>query len=131
MVSGETRTKRILEKTMLGLEDYLQFTMESGEDFVDGWLPTLDTNLRVDNANQVQFKFYEKETCAKKTVQKQSAMEENAKIQTVSNDLVHRLNNTMESLGAKELELVVDSYGQKLLNSGYELEDPCQWDKRI
>ena len=40
-------------------------------------------------------------------------------VQTVSNDLVRRLNNTRESMGAKELGAVVDGYGQKLTNSGY------------
>ena len=109
-------------ETMKGVETYLNFTVESGEDFEGGWLPTLDTNLKVDNTNQVQIKFYEKDTCSKKTVQMDSAMEENAKIQTVSNDLVRRLCNTGESLGAREKCRVVDSYAQKLSNSGYSLE---------
>ena len=107
---------------MKGVEKYLSFTVESGEDFEGGWLPTLDTNLKVGSDNQIQFKFYEKSTCSKKTVQKDSAMEENAKIQTVSNDLVRRLCNTGESLGARERCKVVDDYGQKLANSGYSLE---------
>ena len=42
---------------MMGAESYLSFTVESGEDFEGGWLPTLDTNLKVNKANQVQFKF--------------------------------------------------------------------------
>ena len=49
-------------------------------------------------------------------------MEENGKIQILSNDLVRRLCNTMESLGAREQHLVVDGYAQKLLNSGYGKE---------
>ena len=102
-VGGETRTKNILRETMGGIEEYLSFTVESGEEFKDGWLPTLDVSLRVDENNTVQFKFYEKDTCSKKTVQKDSAMEENSKIQTVSNDLVRRLNNTRESMGSTEL----------------------------
>ena len=122
LVSGESRTKEIIRNSMMGVEDYLNFTVESGEEFEGGWLPTLDVNLKVDKANTVQFKFYEKETCAKKTVQKDSAMEENSKIQTVSNDLVRRLNNTRESMGAREQIKVVNDYGQKLINSGYALD---------
>ena len=82
-----------------------------------GWLPTLDTNLRVSGDNLVQFKFYEKTTCSKKTVQRTSAMEENSKIQTVSNDLVRRLGNTRESMGVVEMCRVVDQYGQKLVKT--------------
>ena len=40
-------------------------------------------------------------------------------MQTVSKDLVRRLNNTRETMGAEELGAVVDGYGQKLINSGY------------
>ena len=49
-------------------------------------------------------------------------MEENSKIQIVSNDLVRRLCNTMEELGEQGAQQVVDGYAQKLLNSGYGLE---------
>ena len=125
-VSGELRTKEILRATLMGVVDYLKFTVESGEEYVDGWLPTLDVSLKVDKDNSVQFKFFEKDTCSRKTVHKDSAMEENAKIQTVSNDLVRRLCNTRESMGAVELGAVVDGYGQKLTNSGYTQDQVCR-----
>ena len=121
-VSGEHRTKEILKMSMMGVKDYLSFTVESGEEYEGGWLPTLDVSLRVEKDNSVQFKFYEKATCSKKTVQKDSAMEENSKIQTVSNDLVRRLSNTRGSMGADEQCKVVDGYAQKLVNSGYQLD---------
>ena len=107
---------------MMGIRDYLSFTVESGEEFEGGWLPTLDVNLLVDKANTVQFKFYEKTTCSKKTVQIDSAMEEDSKIQTVSNDLVRRLCNTRETMGPEEQRRVVDGYRQKLVNSGYTID---------
>ena len=69
------------------------------------------------------FKFYEKETTSKRTVQKRTAMEQNTKIQIVSNDLVRRMCNTMEELGEQERHVVIDGYAQKLLNSGYSKEE--------
>ena len=119
--SGEARTKEIIAETMAGIEDYLQFTAESGEEFPGGWLPTLDTSLKVDKNNQVRYRFYEKETAVKSTVQKESAMEENVKMQILAQDLVRRLNNSSEELGKKEKARVVDTYAQKLLNSGYDV----------
>ena len=95
-MSGKGRTKHILGKTMEGMEDYLEFTVESGNEFEGGWLPTLDVNLKVIEGNQVQFKFYEKGTCSRKTVMMKSAMEENSKMKILSNDLIRRLGNTME-----------------------------------
>jgi len=38
-VTPEKRTKDLLAKTMQGVEDYLAFTMESGEDFEGGAFP--------------------------------------------------------------------------------------------
>ena len=36
----------------------LSFTYETGEDFQDGWLPTLDTNMVVDPDNKVLYKYF-------------------------------------------------------------------------
>ena len=122
-VTPEKRTKDILAQTMQGVEEYLAFTMESGEDFEGGWLPTLDTALRVGEDNLIQFRFFEKETTSQRTVQKRTAMEQNSKMQVVANDLVRRLCNTMEEVGGQEIIKVVDNYTQKLLNSGYTVEE--------
>ena len=97
--------------------------MESEEDFEGGWLPTLDTSLKVGEDNTILFKFYEKETTSNRTIQKRTAMEQNSKIQIVSNDLVRRLCNTMEELGEQETLKVVDGYAQKLLNGGFSREE--------
>ena len=47
------RTRRVLHGTMMGIEDFLNFTMETGEDFSSGWLATLATDLRMGYNNQV------------------------------------------------------------------------------
>ena len=48
----------IIKGSMEGLVDYLDFTYESGEDYSDGWLPTLDTNIVVGEDNIVSYKYY-------------------------------------------------------------------------
>ena len=63
-VSPEERTKRVLQGTMQGVEEYLEFTVESGEEFTDGWLPTLDLSLKVGEDNKIQYRFFEKDTCS-------------------------------------------------------------------
>ena len=115
-------TRRGLLGTLKGVEDFLNFTMETVDDFVDGWLPTLDTSLQVDKRNRVMYKFYEKPMCSSVTVQRRTAMGEDSKIQVVSNDLIRRLLNNAEELGAASKVEVVDQYSQKLANSGYEGE---------
>ena len=121
-LSSTEITKRVLLKSMEGVENYLKFTGETGEDFEGGWLPTLDTNLKVTKENKVLFKMYEKETCSRQTIHKKSAMGENIKSQILSQDLIRRLLNTSEDLSKEYREHVVDEYGKKILNSGYTRE---------
>ena len=54
----EDEDKSLLEVTldairysMEGISSYLSFTYETGADFGDGWPPTLDTSLVVDQTN--------------------------------------------------------------------------------
>ena len=115
-------TRRILHESMQVVEEYLEFTTEVGSDYANGWLPTLDVELRVNHQNQVEFRFFEKSTTSKRTVQSSTAMNENSKVQVVTNDLVRRLLNTSQDMGVGEFRKVVDQYGQKLLNSGYDLD---------
>ena len=56
------------------------------------------------------------------SVQRMSAMEEKSKMKTLSNDLIRRLLNTSERLGLEDRIKVVDKYSQKLLNSGFKIE---------
>ena len=116
------RTRRVLHGTMMGIEDFLNFTMETGEDFSSGWLATLDTDLRMGDNNQVLYNFYEKPMSSNMCINKDSGMDENSKMKILANDLVRRLLNTSESLGMENRIKVVDDYSQKLLNSGYRRE---------
>ena len=87
-LSGAEITRRGLLGSINGVEEDLQFTIELSEDYEDMWLPTLDTSLKVDGSNQVLYKFYEKPTCSNVTVQRNTAMGEDQKVQIVSNDLI-------------------------------------------
>ena len=116
------RTKRVLEATMVGLDVQLTFTMETEEDFEDNWLPTLDTSLRVMEDNRIVYKFFEKPMQKNTVLHKTTAMPEDQKIRCLSNDLIRRMSNTSELLEDGLRREIVDSYGQKLVNSGYGVE---------
>ena len=66
---------------------------------------------------QVRFKYFEKSMSSKRTVQKTTAMGENTKIQILAQDMVRRLLNTSEELGAGTRNETVDEYAPKLINS--------------
>ena len=121
-LSAVERTKNVLADSLKNIESYLEFTTETGDDFEGGWLPTLDFSLRVNNDNQVDYKFYEKETSCKMALQSKSAMCENNKMQILSQEVVRRLYNTRDNQGATVREQILDSYAQKLRNGGYSVE---------
>ena len=60
LVSMREVTKRVVHRSMQGVLPFLNFTTEVGEDFEDGWLPTLDLSLKVDERGVVMWKFYER-----------------------------------------------------------------------
>ena len=77
-------TRRILQGTMTGIEDFLEFTTETEEEF-DGWLPSLDTNLAVDKENMIVYKLFEKPMSANTVLHFRTAMPEDAKIRSLAN----------------------------------------------
>ena len=54
-----------------------------------------------------------------KVIHKDSALGENCKMSSLSQNLVRRLKNTCERLPEWERIVVVDNYTTKLANSGY------------
>ena len=52
------RIEKIIAGTVRGVENYLEFSTETGDNF-DGWLPSLYTLLGVGPNNDILFKLYE------------------------------------------------------------------------
>ena len=115
-------TMGVVRETVKGIAEYLEFTFESGEEYPDKWLPTLNTSLRVSPSNIIEYKYYEKPTTTNTTIRMATAMSENSKLQCLSNDLVRRLLNTRVELPAKYREELIERYGSKLMTSGYGME---------
>ena len=60
------------------------------------WLPTLDLKLRVERTNIVSYRFLKKPSTTNVMIQKRSSLDENSKVQILSNDLEWRLAHTNE-----------------------------------
>ena len=120
-LSSEEVTRRIIHGSMQGVMKSLKFTTELGEE-EGGWLPTLDLQVRVEDNNIVSFRYYEKPTVTNVMVQRRSAMGENEKIQTLTNDMVRRLASTDPRQKNATKVKVVDQFTKKILTSGYNLQ---------
>ena len=58
-LTGLERTKKALHGSMQGLTSCLAFTVETSDEFEDGWLPTLDMKLQISSRNTIQYAFFE------------------------------------------------------------------------
>ena len=107
------RTKRVVQGAMQGLTDCLTFTVETEEDFSDGWLPTLDMKLRVNKANQIEYNFFEKPTGSSKCLQASTALNPNCLIRSLNNEMMRRLSNMNEHIPMEEKTEVLDKFSAK------------------
>ena len=107
---------------MQGLTNCLTFTVETEEDFEDGWLPTLDLKLRVNGVNQIVYSFFEKPTGSSKCLQANTALNQNCMMRSLNNEVMRRLANMSEHIPIVERVAVLDNFCQKMTNSGHLLE---------
>ena len=76
----------------------------------------------MDQDNKVLYKYWEKPTNTNRVVQKGTAMGENLKTQILTAEMIRRLAITTEGLGEEVYTMIVDKYAQKLINSGYGVD---------
>ena len=68
----------MVEASINGIVNCLKFTVETGMDFEDSWLPTLDLSLKVDEENTILYCFYEKPTSSEVCLQADTALSQNS-----------------------------------------------------
>ena len=95
-------TARCLVEAMNDVFPFLKFTTEIGEDFPNGRLPSLDTEIWVEGKRKVLFAFYEKPMATNLVVQAKSALSQEVKAATLSEEVVRRLRNTSLELNSTE-----------------------------
>ena len=122
LLSPTERTKRAVHGSMQGLTKCLKFTVETSEDFADGWLPTLDFKLRVNSNNIIEYSFYEKPTASNRCLQEDTALNHNSLIMALSNEVGRRLDSYSSSMPNKERVDALDRFSQKLVNSGHAVK---------
>ena len=117
------RTKEAIMGSMGGLVECLSFTVESGEEFEEGWLPTLDLSLKMSDKNQVMYKFFEKPTASRMCLQADTALGQSCLVQSLVQDIIRRMLNCSEHVNIDDRREVIDNFGQKMINSGHSVEE--------
>ena len=121
MLSPTERTKRVVQASMQGLTKCLSFTVETCEDFPNGWLPTLDFQIRITESNVIEYSFFEKPTSPNRCLQADTALNQNSLMRSLSNEVGRRLDSFSETVALRERVAALDKFSQKLLNSGHSV----------
>ena len=123
----DSDTKRMslqLNKAMNSVFEGINLTIEIAEDFKEKKLPTLEFKLWVETSkeglSQVRYSFFEKEMNTPYCILERSAMAEQSKVSSLTQDLIRRLTNTYEGASQCEKNLIVEKFIQKLKISGYK-----------
>ena len=122
LLSPMERTRRVVQGSMVGLTKCLEFTTETSEDFSDGWLPTLGFKIRVCQDNIIQYCFYEKPTAPNRCLQAETALNHNSMMKSLANEVERRMDMISASVPLKERVAVINTFSQKLINSGHILK---------
>ena len=84
--------------SMNGLTARLEFTVETEEDFGDGWLLTLGFKIRINAQNIIEYAFYEKPTASNRCLQADTALNHNCLIRSLANEVGRRLDAFSETV---------------------------------
>ena len=103
----------------------LTFTAEVEEDFESRKLPTLDTNMWMEEDGKISHNYFEKSMKSQIMIEKDSAMGIQQKNCIMANELTRRLYNldiTMEDI-EEEVREVIENFTRQAKNSGWERKE--------
>ena len=77
--------------------------------------------LRMKSLNIIEYAFYEKPTTSNRTLQSDTALNQNYLIKSLANEVDRRLDSFSETVEIGEKVAALDRFSQKLINSGHNL----------
>ena len=118
-------TSLVLQDIMNSIHYDMQFTVENQTQFEDGFLPTLDTKLKLIQGEtpKLEYEFYKKPVSSKLTILKDSALSESVKSSTISQEIIRRLTNTSLEASQETKNRIIEEYISTLEDSGYSQEE--------
>ena len=117
-------TMEIVKEIAERVDPEIKFTIDTPCNHPDGYLPVLDTKMRVniEETNRIDFQFYEKPTKNPKLILADSALDSASKRTILTQECLRRLRNTKIQLGEEIRNQHLNNFMVKLKNSGYNEE---------
>ena len=121
-ISASRRTANVLVGMMNSVFPFLNFTIELGEDFSDGKLPSLDIAIWVVADRLIMYEHYEKTMASNLLVEAKSALSLEVKQATLSEEVARRLRNTSLRLDSSRRVEILERACVKMKTSGHSDE---------
>ena len=118
-MSAARRTALVLVGMMNDVFPFLNFTVELGEDFMDGKLPSLDVSIWVVEGRRIMYEFFEKTMATNLMVEATSALSKEVKLATLSEEVARRLRNTSPRLESSRRLEILEKACVKMKTSGH------------
>ena len=112
------KTARELKKVYESVHKELKFEMETCEDFDSRTLPTLDYQCWLEGG-KLLYKFFTKPMAKKTIIMKSSALGENIKVASLTQEVVRLSKNTSELVDIATRAELIDTFYERLQLSGY------------
>ena len=122
--NGKSATKRttdILLDIMNSIMEFLRFTLEISEDFVDGKLPTLDVKIWVVD-NTIYFDYFEKPMNTNLVLHAKTAQSQCVKFASLTQEAVRRLLHTSRLLPSSNRLDNLEQLSTKMASSEHKPE---------
>ena len=119
-LSRTARTAKVVLGMMNDVMTFLDFTTEIEDDFADRKLPTLDVKVWIRDGI-IEYEFYEKPMAANTVLHAKTALSEQTKFSSLTQEVVRRLVHTSRRLEHSTRMEVLETLCQKMANSGHTL----------
>ena len=120
------KTAKEFRKILDSFSPELKSTTETCDDFENGRCATLDFECWLEDdgkgGQKILYSYFEKLVSKKTAIMKKSALGENMKISSLTQEVIRRMKNTSLDVDMKERISIINKYHKRLQRSGYELQ---------
>ena len=117
-LSSTARTARVMVDIMNSIWDFLNFTVEVEDDFADRKLPTLDVRIWV-REGLIEYEFFSKPMSANTVLNAKTALGEQTKFSSLSQEVVRRMLHTSRRLEDSSWLESLEDLTQRMTNSDH------------
>ena len=132
-----TRMTELVREVFNSAVKDFKFTTELETDYEDGYIPTLDSKIRVMDDGSISYCYFEKPVTSKLVIMADAALSDNIKASSLAQEVIRRLSNTQEmvcrfeegvrkescdadrSITRDTVMDILDKFDEKLVASGY------------